>query len=68
MGDDADDQEQVVMPDTEHIRTILFCTANAVEALVLVTLLLDPTRPLGPVQGLLAVMLWVLALWMGWRK
>jgi len=55
---------------TERIRRILFRNANAVAGLVFVMELLDPARPLGPVLGLLAVavMLWVLALWMGWWK
>jgi len=41
-----------------------------VAGLVFVMLLLDPTRPLGPVLGLLAValLLLVLAIWMGWWK
>jgi len=61
------------MPDdrtTWLIRTILFGIANAAGTLVLMILLLNPNRPLGPILGLLAaaVGLWALALWIGWRK
>jgi len=58
------------MPDRELIRSILFGSASAMSAVVFVMLLLDSNRPLGPVLALVAVvvLLWVIALWLGWRK
>jgi len=58
------------MPDCERIRGILFGSASAVGLLMVVMLLLEPTTQLGIIFALLAVavMLWALALWIGYWK